>query len=188
MRSTHSKHGLRLGVRVLLQSSLYSEEAATGYSSECWSQGQNFRRLPHIDQFKFCLWFSAAQARHYQGQVRLAIYKYLKLCVTKLVLSAQGTFQVGLHLFLTTTWDDLCRWLEADLRSLRSFFPLSLWLSLVFHRLRKVVHKMLNSSSLIWPKVGRSHPGVSQLAPFGHRAQISTYPIGRETGPLACSA
>lgn len=110
-----------LGSRVLLQSSLYSEEAATAYSSECWSQCQNFQRLPHMDQFKFCLWFSAAQARNGQGQVRLAVCKYLKLCVTKLVLSAQGTCQVGLHLCLTTTSDGLCRWLEADLRSLHFF-------------------------------------------------------------------
>lgn len=57
-----------------------------------------------------------------------------------------------------------------------SSFLLALWWSLVFNKLRKVAHKMLNSSSLIGRKVGRSHWG--QPALWAAELKFPPFPVG----------
>lgn len=102
--------------------------------------------------------------------------------MTKLVF-AQGTFQVGLHWFLilTTSRGSLQVIGSRPAPSLCLFF-LSLWLSLVFNKLREVINKTLNSASLMWSWVGRHHR--EQLALSVLRPQVSTL-LGRSLSPPA---
>lgn len=96
--------------------------------------------------------------------------------MTKLVF-AQGTFQVGLpwFLILMISRGSLQAIGSQPAPSLCLFF-LSLWLSLVFNKLREVINKMLNSASPIWSWVGRHH--WEQLALSVLRLQVSTL-LGR---------